>query len=54
MFLWTLQQEKDFFQSEKSPLFDILSKELGIKPEQAERIQERRYANLMTVSIFSF
>lgn len=42
MFLWTLQQDKKFFESEKSPLFDILSKELGIKPEQAQKMQERR------------
>jgi hypothetical protein len=40
--LWALQQDKSFFQKSKSPLFDILSKELELTPEQTEKIIERR------------
>ena len=54
MCLWTLQQDKQFFQSnndsigleskrpKRSTLFDIISKELDITPEQAKKIQEHR------------
>jgi hypothetical protein len=41
--LWALQQDKSFFQKSKSPMFDLLSKELELTAEQTERIQERRY-----------
>mmetsp|Transcript_79746 Transcript_79746/g.156388 ORF Transcript_79746/g.156388 Transcript_79746/m.156388 type:complete len:416 (+) Transcript_79746:48-1295(+) len=40
--LWALQQDKSFFQTSKSPMFEILSKELELTPEQTEKIQERR------------
>jgi hypothetical protein len=40
--LWALQQDKSFFQKSKSPMFNILSKELELTPEQTEKIQERR------------
>jgi len=43
MSLWALQQDKSFFQTSKSPMFSILSKELELTPEQTEKIQERRY-----------
>lgn len=42
MCLWTLQQDKSFFQSSESPLYSILSKELGISDEQTSRILEHR------------
>ncbi len=42
MSLWALQQDRSFYQRHKSPMFDILSKELEITPEQSEKIQERR------------
>lgn len=42
MLLWTLQQEKSFFLTSKSPLFEMLSRDLEITPEQSEKIQERR------------
>eukprot|EP00598_Pedospumella_elongata_P001199 CAMPEP_0184968304 /NCGR_PEP_ID=MMETSP1098-20130426/1391_1 /TAXON_ID=89044 /ORGANISM="Spumella elongata, Strain CCAP 955/1" /LENGTH=383 /DNA_ID=CAMNT_0027489895 /DNA_START=42 /DNA_END=1193 /DNA_ORIENTATION=+ len=43
MSLWALQQDKSFFQTSKSPMFSILSKELELTPEQTEKIQERRH-----------
>jgi hypothetical protein len=43
MCLWTLQQDKSFYQRHKSPMYDMLAKELEIAPEQTEKIQERRY-----------
>ncbi|KAJ1424864.1 hypothetical protein B484DRAFT_451343 [Ochromonadaceae sp. CCMP2298] len=42
MSLWALQQDKSFFQKNKSPMFDLLSKELELTTEQTEKIQERR------------
>ena len=42
MSLWALQQDKSFFQKAKSPMFDLLSKELELTQEQIEKIQERR------------
>ena len=42
MSLWALQQDKSFFQKSKSPMFDLLSKELELTPEQTDKIQERR------------
>jgi hypothetical protein len=44
MCLWTLQQDKSFYESNKSPLFNMLSKELGLTQEQSDNIQARRYA----------
>jgi len=46
MSLWALQQDKSFFQKSKSPMFDLLSKELGLTQEQVEKVQERREKNL--------
>jgi hypothetical protein len=40
--LWALQQDKSFFQKSKSPLFDMLSKELELTPEQTLKFQEKR------------
>jgi hypothetical protein len=42
MCLWTLQQDKSFYQSNKSPLFSILSNELGLNDDQTTRIQSHR------------
>lgn len=42
MCLWTLLQDNSFFQSSQSPLFNILSTELGVTEEQTNRILERR------------
>jgi hypothetical protein len=42
MCLWTLQQDKSFYECNKSPLFDMLSKVLGITPEQVDAIQKHR------------
>jgi hypothetical protein len=42
MCLWALQQDKSFYQRNKSPMYDMLSKELEITTEQTEKIQERR------------
>lgn len=42
MCLFALQQDKSFYQKSKSPVYDMLSQELEITPEQTERIQERR------------
>jgi hypothetical protein len=44
MCMWTLQQDKSFYQSSTSPLWNILSGELGLAPEQALKIQTHRYA----------
>jgi hypothetical protein len=41
--LWALQQDKSFFQKSKSPLFDMLSKELELTPEQTLKFQEKRF-----------
>lgn len=43
MCMWTLQQDKSFYQSSKSPLWNILSTELGMTAEQAAKIQTHRY-----------
>ena len=43
MCLWTLQQDKSFYQKNKSPMYDILSKELELTKEQSDKIQDRRY-----------
>lgn len=42
MCLWTLQQDKSFYQSKKSSIYDILSKTLEISAEQTSKILERR------------
>eukprot|EP00981_Chlorochromonas_danica_P001395 scaffold296_cov164-Ochromonas_danica.AAC.12 len=42
MSLWTLQQDRSFYQRNKSPMYDMLAKELEITPEQTDKIQERR------------
>lgn len=42
MCLWALQQDDVFFQKNKSPMYDLLSKELEITADQTEKIQERR------------
>lgn len=42
MCLWALQQDRGFFQRSKSPMYDMLSKELEITADQSEKIQERR------------
>ena len=42
MCLWTLQQDDAFFERSKSPMFSLLSQELQITEEQAERIHDRR------------
>lgn len=42
MCLWTLQQDKNFYQKSKSPMYNILSKELTLSVEQAAKIQDRR------------
>eukprot|EP01038_Epipyxis_sp_PR26KG_P007984 gene7984-10827_t len=42
MCLWTLQQDESFYQKNKSPMYDILSKELDLTTEQVQKIQDRR------------
>jgi hypothetical protein len=44
MCMFTLQQDKSFYQSSKSPLWNILSNELGMTSEQAAKIQTHRYS----------
>ncbi len=47
MCLWTVQQDKAFYQSNKSPLFSILSNQLNISPEQTAKIQSHRWQWLL-------
>jgi hypothetical protein len=42
MCLWALNQDKSFFEKSKSPIIDILTKELEITPEQLDKILDRR------------
>ena len=43
MCLWTLQQDKSFYHSSKSPLWGILSAEIGFTTEQTLKIQSHRF-----------
>lgn len=54
MCLWALQQDDAFFQKNKSPMYDLLSKELEITADQTEKIQERRYVNLILFVVSSW
>jgi hypothetical protein len=49
MCLWTLNQDRSFFEKNKSPIIDILTKELEITPDQIDKILERRYAHIKFV-----
>lgn len=42
MAMWTLTQDGDFYNGQKSPFWSLLSKELELTPEQAKQMMQHR------------